>query len=333
MRAWRSTVGLPEESGSVGDHSSGRVSNAAENLPFVSIAIIAYNKRSTVDQCLRSIGELDYPREKFEVVVVDGGSTDGTLELLRRYPVRLVSEKRKCRGIARNAAVKNCRGQIIAFTDADCLLSKTWVKDHVSLHNEPKVLAVAGAVLQGGDFSLPARLYHGTYFATQSPLMPRKRTWEIATCNASFKRSAFDMAGLFEELDRGEESLLCWRILQLGFDVLFDPSPKVVHVHDPMGFRTLFRRSWEEGFSDRLLQETFGVISPYRLPKGFLPTAVWIVPLLLSRLGRYLQKLLLASHRKGEALLSIPILFAASVYWVHGYLVSAHHAGIDKVGL
>ncbi len=303
------------------------LSTSLEEPPFVSIALITFNKKSTIEQCLTSLFSLDYPRSRYEVVVVDGGSTDGTLQLLRKFPVSIVIETQKCRGIARNAAVKNSKGEIIAFIDADCLAATSWLKDHVLVHKNANVFAVGGSVLQGGDLSLPTQIYHDTYFAAQSPSVPHRITWDLATCNASFKRATFQTVGPFPEVDRGEDSLLCWRILARGYQTVFDPSPKVIHLHERMTFRSLFRRTKEQGFTDREIQVAFGNLSPFRLPRSLTFAVILAPSLVLVRLARYLTNLSMRNSPREASIRETPVLFAASLFWTLGYLGSAFNAG------
>ncbi|HVH15886.1 MAG TPA: glycosyltransferase [Candidatus Angelobacter sp.] len=307
--------------------------NHSQDQPFVSVAIITLNSRSTIQKCLEALINLEYPRQRYEIVIVDGGSTDGTTELLKEFPVRVVVDRQRNRGTARNIAIDNCGGQIIAFTDADCVPLKSWLTDHVLIHQDPHVLVVAGSVLQGGDFGLPTTFYHETYFATQSPHTARRKTWEIASANASFKTSTFKVVGHFPLLDRGEESLLAWKVIRAGFDVIFDPTPKVVHLHRAMSYRSLFQRSWDEGYSDRCLQSAFGEASPFRLPEGFGPTLMFSLPLLIARAGRYFVKLLIGGFKNIHTLISIPILIAASLWWVRGYLAAARNGGLQSAAL
>jgi glycosyltransferase involved in cell wall biosynthesis len=302
-------------------------STPQEELPFVSIAIITFNKKSTIEKCLTSLFSLDYPRSMYEVVVVDGGSTDGTLQLLRKFPVSIVTETQKCRGIARNDAVKNSEGEIVAFIDADCVATTSWLKDHVLIHKDAKVLAVGGSVLQGGDLSLPAQIYHDTYFAAQSPSVPHRMTWDLATCNASFKRIAFQTIGPFPEVDRGEDSLFCWRILRHGYLTVFDPSPRVIHLHERMTFRSLFRRIKEQGRADREIQVAFGNRSPFRLPRSLSVAVVLAPSLLLARMVRYMTNNSMGGSPKDTSIRDAPVLFAASLFWTIGYLGSAFNAG------
>ena len=293
-----------------------------EDVPFVSIALITFNERANVTNCLRSLYDLDYPRSRYEVVVVDGGSSDGTLEILRSFPVSLIIDTRRSRGVARNTAVNNAKGEIIAFIDADCRATSTWLKEHVKVHRNPSVLVVGGSVLQGGDSSPPTRIYHETYFAAQLPSVPRRITWDLATCNASFKLATFQDVGPFPEMDRGEDSLLCWQVLKKGYEVIYDPSPQVVHVHERMTLRSFFRRCGEQGYADRELQAAFGSRSPFKLPKTVELTMILTPSLVLARFIRYLTQLAASPDRK-KTLLYSPPLFGAALFWTVGYLRAA----------
>ncbi len=304
------------------------LSTSLEKLPFVSIAMITFNKKSTIEQCLASLFNLDYPRSKYEVVVVDGGSTDGTLQFLRKFPVSIVMEAGKSRGIARNAAVKNSKGDIVVFIDADCLATPSWLKNHVLVHENPNIFVVGGSVLRGGDSSLPTKIYHETYFAAQSPSVPPRITWDLATCNASFKRAAFQTIGPFPEADRGEDTVLCWQILSGGHQTVFDPSPRVIHLHEKMTFRSLFRRMKEQGRADRDIQVAFGSQSPFRLPRSLTFAVILAPSLLLARLVRYLTNFSMGNSLREASIRNSPILFAASLFWTLGYLGSAFNAGV-----
>ncbi len=301
----------------------------SEDLPFVSIALITFNEKTNIAECLRSLYVLEYPQSKYEVVVVDGGSTDGTLEILKGFPVSIVVDTRKCRGVARNTAVDSAKGDIIAFIDADCLATPSWLKEHVRIHRNHPVLVVGGSVLHGGDRSLPTRIYHDTYFAAQLPSVVRRITWDLATCNASFKRATFRDVGLFPEMDRGEDSLLCWEGLRKGYEVVYDPTPQVVHVHERITFRSLFRRSREQGYADREIQAAFGNPSPFKLPKTFSLALLLALSLVLARFLRYLTQLA-ASPSKGKVVLYSPPLFGAALFWTLGYLKAALNLTITE---
>ncbi len=89
------------------------------NLPFVSICIPTYNNESTIDKCLFNIFQLDYPSDKFEVIIVDGGSTDKTLEICKKYNVNLQNNPYKVEEFGRVIGIEISKGEIISFIDAD----------------------------------------------------------------------------------------------------------------------------------------------------------------------------------------------------------------------
>ncbi|MBS7648907.1 glycosyltransferase, partial [Candidatus Bathyarchaeota archaeon] len=92
--------------------------------PFVSIIIPAFNSEATIKDLLESLMLLDYSKDNLEIIIVDGGSTDRTMEIAKSYPVRIIVESRKGINVARNAGVKSSKGEILVFTDSDCVIPK-----------------------------------------------------------------------------------------------------------------------------------------------------------------------------------------------------------------
>ena len=90
--------------------------------PLVSVVVPARNAAATLERCLRSLLDLDYPRDRFEIIVADNGSTDGSRSILDRFggQVRVVEQPRPGPAAARNAGIRAAEGTVIALTDADC---------------------------------------------------------------------------------------------------------------------------------------------------------------------------------------------------------------------
>src|SRR6476646_11757769 len=94
----------------------------AKPLPKVSVVVPVYNGEETIKTCVESLVGLDYPRDRFEVLIVDNKSTDGTRRVVEKYPVTLLQEAAvQSSYAARNLGVARSSGEIIAFTDADCV--------------------------------------------------------------------------------------------------------------------------------------------------------------------------------------------------------------------
>ncbi|MEM2974495.1 MAG: glycosyltransferase [Candidatus Micrarchaeia archaeon] len=112
-----------------------------------SIVIPTLNEEKYIGQCLESIKNLDYPKEDYEVIVVDGHSDDRTREIAKRYGVRLfISDVRRC-GYQRQIGVNHARFNIIYFIDADCIVRPDLLKQMDKLFQKKYISAVQGKLL------------------------------------------------------------------------------------------------------------------------------------------------------------------------------------------
>lgn len=101
----------------------------AQALPLVSVVVAAPDAEGELDRCLASLLDIDYPAGRYELLIVDNGSRDRTAEIVKRFPVRNLDEPRSRVSHARNAGIRASRGDVVAFTDPDCLVSKQWLWD------------------------------------------------------------------------------------------------------------------------------------------------------------------------------------------------------------
>lgn len=115
---------------------------AIEDLPSISIVIPTYNSEGTLAQCLESILIQDYPREKVEVIIVDGGSKDKTMEIARKYQVdKILNNKQKVEEFGRVLGIETSRNEIIAFVDQDnILVSPVWLQKMVKPFKEDEIV-------------------------------------------------------------------------------------------------------------------------------------------------------------------------------------------------
>ena len=99
------------------------------NQPFISIIVPVYNGENIIGACLKSLLAQDYPKDKYEVIAVDNNSKDKTADIIKEYSVHYLFES-KVQGsyAARNTGVRHAKGEILAFTDADCVADKGWLK-------------------------------------------------------------------------------------------------------------------------------------------------------------------------------------------------------------
>lgn len=93
----------------------------------VSIIIPCFNEEENIGACLDSIFSINYPENRFEVIIVDNGSVDKTLEIVKLYPVKILENQIKNVSGLRNLGAKKATGDILAFVDADCIVARDWL--------------------------------------------------------------------------------------------------------------------------------------------------------------------------------------------------------------
>lgn len=103
----------------------------------VSIIIPTYNEKANIRDCIVTLLEQSY--EDIEIIVVDDGSTDNTVSIIKEFPVKLITQKHQGPAIARNKAAKQANGKILVFIDADMTFSKDFIQDLTAPIREGKV--------------------------------------------------------------------------------------------------------------------------------------------------------------------------------------------------
>lgn len=207
--------------------------------PSVSVIVPVKNSALTLRDLLDSLMRLDYDRESIEVIVVDGNSSDGTRKIASEYPVLLVDEEGKGLNAARNTGIKWANGQILAYTDGDCVVPPGWAKSIVKNFRDPSVSFVGGPVKGYDKEGFLSKYMDETFFQAKPGFKWRTEDTQLsllnfpAGCNMAFRRAALAKINFFDErIDHGFDDLdPVEKLGSRGFKIVLDPEVSVYHQH------------------------------------------------------------------------------------------------------
>jgi glycosyltransferase involved in cell wall biosynthesis len=222
--------------------------------PKVSVVVPAYNAQSTIAECIDSLLKLEYPKDAVEFIFVDDGSSDSTRDIIARYPkVKLLKQSHGGPAQARNLGWRSSNGEVIVFTDSDCIVPQDWVRSIVKELDNVDV--VGGSLKPAFKGSAPERFEQ----MRRDRLYGNKRGFasHLPSCNLAIKRSVLEEAGGFDEdykYASAEDYDLCRRIRDTGHKILYEPLISIVHKH-VTAERDLLRKAHTHGREIMLFRE------------------------------------------------------------------------------
>jgi GT2 family glycosyltransferase len=205
----------------------------------ISVVVPTWNRRQTLEHALPALASQTFDHGAYEILLCDAGSTDGTRELIDRLGIpnlSTITVPNLGRASARNAGIRQARGDIVLFTDADILADSRLVAEHAFAHERHRRAAIVGWEVQVASLDEYRRAMADP--AARSRLhAPRERalSWIFfLTGNASVRRDAVLDAGLFDETFTayGHEDLeLGYRLRRKGVRILYQPRAVNYHWH------------------------------------------------------------------------------------------------------
>jgi len=189
----------------------------------ISIIIPTLNEEKYLPRCLSSLNNQSR-KEIRELIVVDGGSTDETVEIARKYSDKILVEPGRAVGASRNIGATEATGEILAFIDADTVASVDWLEEIArSFHDDPNAVGVTGPTIPYGGTKLDELAYQvATGWAQRLSL--KVGLPHVAGFNCAYRKGAFWQAGGFDERrELSEDVMLSLRIRHEG-RIIFNPD-------------------------------------------------------------------------------------------------------------
>ncbi|UCE75338.1 MAG: glycosyltransferase, partial [Methanomassiliicoccales archaeon] len=220
------------------------------DLPFVSVVMTVLNMERTIRECIESLINLDYPKHKYEIIVVDGKSKDRTKEIVRSFidetkdPKIRLFEKEGLVGVGRNEAFSHAKGEFIAITDGDMVVPPDWLSNLVEGFEDD--VAGVGGPNDNADKSLITTAISCIDVQGPSndvvPLFGRnpyqkekKSNSDVYTTvcrNTAYRKSVLDeIKGFDIRIISCDDPELNIKILKKGYKLKYIPEALVLHHH------------------------------------------------------------------------------------------------------
>ena len=201
-----------------------------KSYPRVSVVVCAYNAERTIDQCLGSLAVLNYP--DYEVIVVNDGSRDRTLEIAETHHYcRIINQPNRGLSVARNVGAEAATGEIIAYTDSDCVADPDWLIYLVAKMEASNLAACGGPNFPPPEDNLVPAAVAVAPGGPTHVLISDEVAEHIAGCNMAFRREVLLQLGGFDPIYRaaGDDVDICWRFQDAGYTIGFSSAAVVWH--------------------------------------------------------------------------------------------------------
>jgi GT2 family glycosyltransferase len=210
------------------------------NSFMVSVIIVTLNGLDYLKKCLPPLQMQTYPKDKFEVIVVDNGSSDGTIQYLKRdYPNIVVIENENNEGFAKpnNQAAKVAKGKFLALLNNDMVVKENWIEELLATQTRTGAECVAGMILnrdQSIDYSEGKIDCYGYGYHFHERVAEEKEVFYACGGSLLINRDIYlAVGGLDEDFYLYyEDTDLCWRLWLLGYRIVFSPKAQSIHKHN-----------------------------------------------------------------------------------------------------
>ncbi|WP_162789585.1 glycosyltransferase family A protein [Altererythrobacter sp. ZODW24] len=199
--------------------------------PAISVIIPVWNGERYLRSTMDALAAQTAPGDRYEIIVVDNGSTDSSVTILRDYPeITVLSEPRPGSYRARNHAVGSASGEYLLFTDADCRPHPDWIEKALAIADADKVAGVTGGritLYREGPGNHSAALFEELTSFNQAQYIAAKR---CVTANWLCRKSVLlEVGGFDAEMLSGGDFDCARKVIEAGYEIRYAPEMTVEH--------------------------------------------------------------------------------------------------------
>ena len=198
-------------------------------LPMISVAVCTHNGQRTIRQCLEGISRLEY--SNYEVIIINDGSTDNTLNIINEFPFKVISIEKGGLSNARNLAMEMAGGEIITYLDDDAFPDPHWLDYLAYAFETTDYAAIGGPNILPQDANIISECVDHTPGTPTHVLLTDIEAEHIPGCNMAFRLDNLKAICGFDVRFRtaGDDVDLCWRIQHAGWKIGFCGAAVVWH--------------------------------------------------------------------------------------------------------
>jgi len=240
---------------------------------FVSVIVICYNESKHLELCLGALKNQDYDSDAFEIIFIDNGSTDSSVEIAKKYANKVEIHPRLKLGGLRNLGASLAKGEILAFIDADCEAKPQWLASINNIYVHSLESVSGSRCLIDTTSSWVSRAFCPAREIGRFPSV------SLSTQNLIVPAMFFKQVGGFDEsLSTGEDAELCLRLAHVT-PVMYDSRLEYIHHGEPADLKTFFRREVWHGLG------AFGSFKVKKFDKPLIATLIYLMGFLFLSIG------------------------------------------------
>lgn len=198
--------------------------------PRISVIVCTYNGTATLRSCLESLSRLRY--SNFEALLIDDGSTQDIATLAKDFPhIRYVRQEHAGLSVARNLGAALATGEILAYTDDDCIVDEDWLSNLVLGFDDPQWVAAGGPNIPPSPRNRTEAVVAAAPGAPAHVLLTDVEAEHLPGCNLAIRKTALESIGGFRPQYRvaGDDVDVCWRLREAGGKLHFISGAMVWH--------------------------------------------------------------------------------------------------------